>query len=131
MSYDTKKCALTVAIDIPHEDSRVSLREAQDASPRLYACDGVAFVPLWFTDGPGEHTHQRAVTMGPDGQPLTDAQLWQVWSLLATDLASRPGLSPALRNLCRIVDNLISSSLAKAAPVPPEGEPRKETFNGR
>jgi hypothetical protein len=125
MSYDTKKCALLVEVYAPPPDARLSLEEAQAARPSLYACDGVAFVPLWFTDGPGEHTHQRAVTMGPDGQPLTDAQLWQVWSLLATDLAARPGLSAPLRNLCRIVDNLIASSLAKAPPVPPEGEPRK------
>lgn len=126
MSYDTKKCALAVNVWVQPPEARISLKEAQEQSAgTLYACDGVAFVPLWFTDGPAEHTHQRAVTMGPDGQPLTDAQLWQVWSLLATDLAARPGLSPALRNLCRIVDNLIASSLAKAPPVPPEGEPRK------
>lgn len=123
MSWDTKKCALVVGIDLRPEHMRVSEVECAAYNKehpdleKLIACDGVAIVPFW-EETPDNPRTQQARTWGQDGKPLPSAALFQVWSMLTTDLASRGDLHPALRSMCKMVHELLDKAMSKVGPSP-------------
>jgi hypothetical protein len=118
MSWDTKKCALFITVQRrAQDDERVSQAAAVAASvdgKDAIACDGVAIVPFW-EEAPDSPRTQQARTFGPDGKPLPSTALFQVWSMLTTDLATREDLHPAWRSMCQTVDQLLTKVMEKAA----------------
>jgi hypothetical protein len=59
-------------------------------------------------------TEQRVRSYVPNGR-VTSLELWRSWTMLATDLSTRPDLPAALRQVCRLVDDMVSRALEKAS----------------
>ena len=90
----------------------------------LTPCDALIAIPIKLDDETGTHI-QTAITFGPDQKPLPPERLWQAWTLLAFDLASRKELPASYRKICHMMnqvaqkaqDTLMRERAAKGEPL--------------
>lgn len=72
----------------------------------LSACDAVVILSMLYPDD-GSFSLLPISLDGRTGEPVTDNELWKVWTLIAHNLAQSADLSEGKRALCATVFDMV------------------------
>src|ERR1700761_5540680 len=112
MATETHERTYPLTYEITPRPERVPASWVREQG--LAACDAVVVLSMIY---PEDGSFSLAVPSldGRTGEPVTDADLWKVWTMLAKNLSESPTLSAPKREFCELTFKAVFAAMAAAA----------------